>query len=134
MTKRYFTPKEVDALIPELTRIMGAVMEGHAAATALRAELEREQQRISLSGGGTIDREAWQQKAAAIVERTGEVQRGLEQILELGGAPKDLSLGLVDFPYLLDNNREVNLCWRHGESEVGFWHGLDEGYGGRKPL
>ncbi len=133
MTKRYFTPKEVDALIPELARIMGSVMEAHAAATALRAELQGEQQRISLAGGGTIDRDAWRRKTAAIAERTGEVQRGLEQILELGGAPKDPSLGLVDFPYLLDNE-EVNLCWRHGESEVGFWHGLDEGYGGRKPI
>jgi len=47
--------------------------------------------------------------------------------------PKDLALGLVDFPCLLDNE-EVDLCWRHGESEVRFWHGLDEGYAGRKPL
>ena len=32
MTKRYFRPEEVDALIPELTRIMDAVMRAHAQA------------------------------------------------------------------------------------------------------
>jgi hypothetical protein len=26
------------------------------------------------------------------------------------------------------------LCWRHGEDTIRFWHGLSEGFGGRKPL
>ena len=42
-------------------------------------------------------------------------------------------MGLVDFPCLM-NDREVNLCWRFGETKINFWHGLDEGYTGRKPL
>jgi hypothetical protein len=31
-------------------------------------------------------------------------------------------------------DREVFLCWELGEDEVGFWHELDAGYGGRRPL
>lgn len=134
MTGRNFSPSEVDALIPELTRIMGAVMKAHADAIALKAWLQGEQRRIALAGGGTIDREAWQQATAEIAQATEAVERGIGEILELGGTPKDLDLGLVDFPHRLDNNEEVNLCWRHGESEVRFWHGLDEGYAARKPL
>jgi hypothetical protein len=133
MTKRYFSPQEVDALIPELTRIMGAVMEAHAAVTELSGRLQAEQQRIALAGGGVIDQAKWKAAAAEIERRGEEMQRGLRRIGELGGTPKDLGMGLVDFPHLLDND-EVNLCWRHGESRVRFWHGLDEGYAGRKPL
>ena len=133
MTKRYFTPPEVDALIPELTQIMGAVMEAHTAVTELSGQLQAEQQRIALAGGGVIDQANWKETAAEIERRGEEMQRGLQRIGELGGTPKDLGMGLVDFPHLLDNE-EVNLCWRHGESRVRFWHGLDEGYAGRKPL
>jgi hypothetical protein len=28
----------------------------------------------------------------------------------------------------------VFLCWKHGESSVSYWHDLDAGFGGRKPL
>jgi hypothetical protein len=61
------------------------------------------------------------------------VQQGLEQVQALGGVPKDLGLGLVDFIHLR-NGREVNLCWRYGEGKITHWHGLDEGYSSRKPL
>jgi len=133
MTKRYFRPEEVDALIPELTRIMDAVMRAHAQATEGSRHLQGEQQRIVLAGGGLIDRERWR-AATAQIERNGtEVEQGLVRIAELGGTPKDLTMGLVDFLGLLDND-EVNLCWRHGEPRVRFWHGLDEGYAGRKPF
>ena len=46
---------------------------------------------------------------------------------------KDLDTGLVDFPHLRDGE-VVNLCWKHGEDAVRFWHGFDEGYAHRKPL
>jgi hypothetical protein len=49
---------------------------------------------------------------------------------------KDLELGLVDFPGLVagQGDEPVNLCWKHGETAVRFWHGFDEGYAHRKPL
>jgi hypothetical protein len=46
---------------------------------------------------------------------------------------KDLDRGLVDFPALHDGE-EVLLCWQVGEDEVAYWHGVDEGFAGRKPL
>jgi hypothetical protein len=53
---------------------------------------------------------------------------------ELGVQVKDLDRGLVDFPALRSNGEEVLLCWQVGEDEIGFWHGLEEGFSGRKPL
>jgi len=131
--KKYFTKDEVDALVPRLTETMHAIMDAHTEVRALEADLEAEQQRISTSGGGTIDRQAWRRARAAIGRRTEEIERGVRAIAALGGVPKDLSIGLVDFPGLR-NGKDVNLCWRYGETSIEHWHGLDEGYASRKPL
>src|SRR5262245_1231114 len=133
VAERYFLPADVQALIPRLTRIMERVMAANAEAGAVRDRLQSEQQRITMSGGGVLDRRAWQAAKARGEQLTGDIQRGLDEIVQLGGAPKDLGLGLVDFLHLR-NGGEVNLCWKYGEREITHWHGLDEGYIGRKPL
>jgi hypothetical protein len=133
VAERYFSVADVEALIPELTRVMKQVMSANVEANEARERLQAEQRRIDLSGGGVLDRRAWRADKERIERLTAEMQRGLGAIAELGGVPKDLSLGLVDFLHLR-NGREVNLCWKYGEREIRHWHGLDEGYAGRKPL
>ena len=133
MSRRYFTPAEVEALIPRLSRIMTGVMAAHTEASEIAARLRGERERIARSGGGTIDRGAWERDRSRADAQTAAIQKALEEISELGGETKDLTMGLVDFRHLLDG-REVNLCWRYGETTIGFWHGLDEGYATRKPL
>ena len=133
MAERYFTVADVEALIPELARIMEPVMSAHAEVSATQERMQAEQQRIAMAGGGVLDRRAWRADKDKVERLTGEIRRGLGEIVELGGAPKDLGLGLVDFLHLR-YGREVNLCWRYGEREIRHWHGLDEGYAGRKPL
>ena len=46
---------------------------------------------------------------------------------------RDIGTGLVDFPALV-SGRQVWLCWRSGERAIGFWHNVDEGFAGRRPL
>jgi hypothetical protein len=133
VAERYFSVADVEALIPELTRLMKRVMAANAGASTARERLQAEQQRIALAGGGVLDRRAWSADQDRIERLTAEMQQGLGEIVELGGVPKDLGLGLVDFLHLRDG-REVNLCWKYGEREIRHWHGLDEGYAGRKPL
>ena len=133
MAERYFTVADVEALIPDLSRIMKPVVSAHAEVSAMQERMQAEQQRIAMAGGGVLDRRAWRADKDKVERLTGEIRRGLGEIVELGGAPKDLGLGLVDFLHLRDG-REVNLCWRYGEREIRHWHGLDEGYAGRKPL
>ncbi len=62
-----------------------------------------------------------------------EVRRLLLTLQEAGIVVRDIDRGLIDFPALIED-REVYLCWEHGEDEIGFWHELDAGYGGRQPL
>jgi hypothetical protein len=133
VAERYFSVADVEALIPALTRLMKRVMTANAEAAEARERLQGEQQRIALAGGGVLDRRAWRADLERIERLTAEMQQGLGEIVELGGAPKDLGLGLVDFLHLREGC-EVNLCWKYGEREIRHWHGLDEGYAGRKPL
>lgn len=133
MSETHFQPADVDRLIPALTRVMREAMAAHAEAGAVSERLEQERHRIGLAGGGVIDRGAWRAATERLEMLTDTVRRALAEIAGMGGVPKDLTLGLVDFIHVRDG-REVNLCWKIGESAVGYWHGLDEGYANRRPL
>ncbi len=133
MSTRHFTPAEVDALISELSGIVEPAMERHREAMALQQHLREEQERIRVSGGGLLDRRDWKARAERLDGLAIEVRDALQQIAALGGVTKDLEMGLVDFPGLIEGET-VNLCWKLGESAVRFWHRLDEGYAKRKPL
>jgi hypothetical protein len=61
------------------------------------------------------------------------VKDSLERIEATGCVVKDLDVGLLDFPAILDN-QEVFLCWKLGEDRIRFYHRQDEGFAGRKPL
>jgi hypothetical protein len=132
MAERYWSPGEVDALIPRLTEAMGDAMRHHEAAAEVRARMKQEQQRIAMAGGGVLA-DSWREDVAALEQLTQAIQEALQRVVALGGMPKDVGLGLVDFLHLRDG-AEVNLCWKHGERAVRWWHGLDEGYSARKPL
>src|SRR6266700_1051314 len=59
---------------------------------------------------------------------------GIVAEIEASGAHlKDVQLGLVDFPAELDGEI-VYLCWQFGEPEVAFWHRIEDGFAGRRPL
>jgi hypothetical protein len=132
-SKQHFTVRAIEALIPRLESQMGRVMGAHIEAARLRAELEARQREVVLAGGMRLQPEWWRARRAGIDRANRELRAGLGDILATGGVPKDLELGLVDFLGLVQG-REVNLCWRYGEKQIRFWHGLDEGFGGRKPI
>ncbi|OLB98849.1 MAG: hypothetical protein AUH30_06650 [Candidatus Rokubacteria bacterium 13_1_40CM_68_15] len=133
MADRYFSPADVEALIPRLTAVMERVLGARREAMTVEQRMKAEQQRITMAGGAAFDRDTWvadQERRERLVER---MRAGLDAITRLGGVTKDLEQGLVDFPHVREG-REVNLCWKFGEKAIRYWHGLDEGYAGRKPL
>ncbi len=133
MAERYWTREEVEALIPALSEIVEGVIAAHREVEQLREWRRDEERRIGLSGGGIPDHETWQANTRRSDALAKEIRAALDRVVALGGVPKDLTLGLVDFPHMREG-RVVNLCWKHGEREVRYWHGLDEGYTARKPL
>lgn len=129
---RFFTPDEANAALVAVRPLAEELIEHRIAervAQAARAELATQ---IAGNGGGIDARRI--ADAEAELERTRvQVAQTVNQIHELGAIVKDPDEGLVDFPALHDGE-EVLLCWRVGEEEVAWWHSLEDGFAGRKPL
>jgi hypothetical protein len=130
---RYFTPEEVEALIPALTDLVTTLQAAHAEAETRRAAMKAEEERLALVGGGVLDQARWRGDRDGLDAAVARAQQAIEGIHAVGGVPKDARLGLVDFP-TVRNGRVVNLCWKQGETRVTWWHGMDEGYSARKAL
>jgi len=105
-----------------------------------RAERSRAASSLVNAQGETLEGEETDDTPVDIKERRARVrelaeaiQEGVDELEEPGGSVKDLSSGLVDFLSRRDG-RTVYLCWRRGETECGWWHDLDSGYQGRRPI
>ena len=132
MARRYFTPAEAHALLEQVRPAAERLVEHRKAfseAAARRAQLATH---VAGNGGDLYPGEV--REDAEQMEREAEaVETAVNELSELGVLVKDLDRGLVDFP-ALRQGEEVLLCWQVREDEVAFWHGLDEGFAGRKPL
>jgi hypothetical protein len=73
------------------------------------------------------------QRGKQVGEAFVELQNRIAAFERRGIVLRDLDRGLIDFPSVRDG-REVYLCWIDGEDDIGFWHELDAGFGGRQPL
>jgi hypothetical protein len=62
-----------------------------------------------------------------------ELEQCVAELGELGVQIKDVESGLLDFPALREG-ADVLLCWRVGEDAVEWWHGLEDGFAGRRPV
>lgn len=62
-----------------------------------------------------------------------DIRRYVDELTALGVECKSLDEGLVDFPGLVDGT-PVLLCWKLGEPAIAWWHPVDSGFAGRRPL
>lgn len=132
MPKR-FTLIEAERLLPEIEAIIREAVSLKTQYQEAEQALHSFAQRVAMQGGVVVDREAVLQNRAQR-DRYGEsLKEAVERIQEYGCVIKDLDVGLVDFPTLF-RGQEVYLCWKMGETGIGFWHGVDEGFAGRKPI
>ena len=98
-----------------------------------QAEWDSFSQRLAVMGGMQVDRARMVEKKNRREEAAGALGQAVERVQELGCLVKDLNTGLIDFPTLFQG-KEVYLCWKLGEPGIRFWHGVDEGFRGRKPI
>ena len=83
--------------------------------------------------GGDLNPSDLREAAAAIEQEAKALADCIERVNAAGVQIKSLEEGLLDFP-ARRGDEDVLLCWKLGEEEIGYWHGLDEGFAGRKPL
>lgn len=129
---RTFTPEEANEALVELRPIVEQMVQHRRKLTAaqlLQAELVT---RIAGNGGDMAPSDL-QDAAGAIQREANAISECAERIHAAGVEVKSLEEGLLDFP-ARRGDEVVLLCWKLGEDEINYWHRVDEGFAGRKPL
>jgi hypothetical protein len=133
MAQRYFTADEANELLPEVRAVAEDLVEHRLAARAVAAKRAQLVTRIA-GNGGDFDPQEPRELEEDFERETAAMAEAVERLERLGVIVKDADRGLVDFPALRESGEEVLLCWQVGEDEIAYWHGLEEGFAGRKPL
>ena len=120
--ERRFTLQEANGMLPELREWLARMRE--ARQVMLRSG-ERVRASVAGNGGGRQGQE--------YTEAARTLKEGVERLSGEGIILRDVEGGLVDFPSEREG-RVVFLCWRLGEDEVAYWHDVDTGFPGRRPL
>lgn len=134
MEPRVFTIEAVNALVPELEDRVRRQLERRAGIEDVLERLGRElgdvPERIVLDPADPLEVRELKRE---LVRRIEEYRAGWREIEEMGAVLKDPRIGLLDF-YGNVEGRMVWLCWKYGETEVCWYHALEEGFSGRKPI
>jgi hypothetical protein len=129
---RRFTPSEANEELAEIRPLVEEIVAHRREYLRIQSERQALAQRIAGNGGG-IEASALGDLEEAERRERVEIARRVNAVHERGAIVKDLETGLVDFPARLEG-QEVLLCWRLGEEQIEHWHGLEEGFAGRKRL
>ena len=152
---RFYDIDAANAAVPELDGIVGVLADQRAELVRLRDEVLAAG---TSAGDGATTAVADRSSRPGAADPPGETQAadppivddlrltrlrmqglidqmaaGVARIDGLGLTLRDIEHGLVDFPALVAG-RQVWLCWQRGEPAIGFWHDLETGFSGRRPL
>ena len=125
---KQFTVEQANATLPLVRRIVQDIVTQYRVWNEKLNEIDLVAASGRAADAGIADRLANEAQSLA-----REIEGFRRELADLGIQIKDPGIGLIDFPSMM-GNRQVYLCWRLGEPEVGFWHELNAGYAGRQPL
>ncbi|MGO9270021.1 MAG: DUF2203 domain-containing protein [Terriglobia bacterium] len=133
MAEKYFKREEAEELLPVIEYHLEQARAQSVEMERLSEELSRAAARVMALGGSVPPLG----KLAGIKAQREQLLERLKQavahIQDTGCILKDLETGLIDFPSFL-NGQEIYLCWKLGEEHIEWWHGIHEGFAGRKRL
>ena len=132
MAPKLFTLDDANRLVPTLEPLLRRLVEKRQVLREHAQVIEEFRAKAGTSGGGVPGGRFGRARAAAETLGT-EIAEGIRQIEAWGCVVKDLDQGLVDFLSQRGDDT-VFLCWRLGEPSIRYWHGVKEGFAGRKPL
>ena len=125
MNAKYYTLAEARTVLPEVKAYMHLIQAARREILRLRPEALPALEQAARNGGGKA--------AGELYVHGAQLEQGIKGIQGLGIVVKDIDRGLVDF-LGKRNGREVYLCWHDGEDDIAYWHEINGGFGGRRPL
>ena len=129
---RHFTPEEANAALAEVRPLVERMVERRGAHQQALERQEELEGRIRGNGGG-IPPAVLADATAAVEREARALARAVDAINEHGAQVKDVDEGLIDFP-ALHAGETVLLCWKLGEDEIRYWHRVEDGFAGRRPV
>src|SRR5436305_10003620 len=133
MSQKTFTLAEAQVLLPILESLLRAAMEGKTLIEAVDEEFQELSSRIFMNGGTFVNIVPLAQRKRDREKALQSVKDALAEIDSTGVQVKDIDIGLLDFPCVVED-RVILLCWKLGEKGIAHWHSTDEGFSGRKPI
>ena len=127
-----FTLEEANAAVERLRPVVERMVE-HGRALAAAQRRQRALVTQIAGNGGDLQPSDLSELAETIQAEADAIAACAKQIDDAGAQIKSLEEGLLDFPARRDGEA-VLLCWKLGEGEIAYWHGVDEGFAGRKPV
>ncbi|MCF6093548.1 DUF2203 domain-containing protein [Microaerobacter geothermalis] len=132
MSDRIFTLEEANRLLPELMELIIQLRELRRNITRLHDQLCSLEIQDKNLGENVVHFE-YRRLKSLYEESFHQFHQRMSRIKNMGCIIQDIELGLVDFPYL-HQGELVFLCWKWGEEEIKYWHTLEDGFMGRRPL
>lgn len=140
----YYTIDAAEARLPDVRDVLEALRDQRADLVAMRDRVVERMRAIESTapagagpGGGeppSAETDATLRNLRLRMQGViDQMSAGVARIDEWGITLRDIETGLIDFPALV-NGRPICLCWRLGEERIEWWHDLDAGFGGRRPL
>jgi hypothetical protein len=133
MANRTFTLAEAQDLLPVLQGLLRKASEAKAHGDLIDQRFQEINKRVLLHGGLLLDIVPLAKLRAERDKITQTITDAVAEINALGVQVKDLDIGLLDFPCIVEG-KIVLLCWKLGEETIAHWHGVDEGFAGRKRI
>ena len=131
MRPRHFTLEEANALLARLRDILLQIQESKAKHDRLEEQAEEYAHHVS-SNGHVVEKQL-NETRQELAKAAAEVNSLMQRVNDLGREAKDIDEGLVDFR-IEREGRDVYLCWKLGEPDIRWWHELETGFAGRRPL
>jgi len=127
---RHFTLGEANALLPRIREIFQMIHSRLKEAQAGASPISLSPHPLTpgrTNGKQTPGRLSHEQ----IVREIGD---WIAEIADNGIVIQDVSRGLIDFPAFVEGE-EVFLCYELNDGDtIRYWHSLDRGYAGRRPI
>src|ERR1700756_660591 len=133
MADRTFTLDEAQSLLPVLESLLRTAINAKKVVDEVDAEQQALQHRVFLNGGMFLDIVPLARRKAERAKAEQRAKDALAEIDSIGVQVKDLNIGLLDFPCGVEG-QTILLCWKLGEKSITHWHGIAEGFVGRRHI
>jgi len=130
MNRKYFTLEQANRALPLVKRIVADITQEYA---KWREQVQQYELVAAGSRGDGPESPEQVTLRRGIDDSARHINGYVEELTQIGCVFKGFEEGLVDF-YCQKDDRDIFLCWKHGEPEVSHWHELDAGFAGRQPI